>query len=71
MPVVRVIDASIDETIEIRWVRRVGGVFGDQPPEMRTQELRTRHTAPPPVVWDATLKETTRDDRTDRPSTPD
>jgi hypothetical protein len=53
---VRVICASADETIEIQWRRRtLSGTFD--------QVLTERHSAPPPDVWKARLKEP--DDRTD------
>lgn len=58
MPVVRVIEASIDETIEIRWWRQKADATG-----IRNEQLITRHTAPPPASWDARLKES--DERAD------
>lgn len=65
MPVVRVIEASIDETIEIRWWRQVARAADG----VKNEQLITRHTAPPPASWDARLKES--DDRADRPFPPD
>lgn len=61
---VRVIEASVDETIEIRWWRQKADATG-----IVNEQLSTRHTAPPPASWDARLKEF--DDRTDAdPATP-
>lgn len=51
---VRTVWADSDETIEIVWRRRLGGV---------DQELHERHTAPPVASWEARLKEP--DDRAD------
>ena len=59
-PIIRVVHASIDETIEIRWWRRsVDPHPGDPARKGLTEILIDRHTAPPASVWDAraTLKE--------------
>lgn len=49
-PIVRVIDAAIDETIEIHWWRK-------KDPDPGTEILRIRYTAPPAAVWAARISE--------------
>jgi hypothetical protein len=49
MPIVRVIQAAIGETIEIQWARRIPDP-GD-PQKYLTETIIDRHTAPPPDVW--------------------
>lgn len=62
--IIRVINAAIDETIEIRWWRRIRPIeqpseagSPDPPKDRLTQILIDRHTAPPTAVWDARTKE--------------
>lgn len=53
---VRVIEASVDETIEIRWRRRIQGSAGDPKIPIDTI-LPIRYSAPPTSTWDARTKE--------------
>jgi hypothetical protein len=55
MPIVRVIQAAIGETVEIHWARRIPDP-GD-PRKYLTETIINRHTAPPPSVWEARRNE--------------
>lgn len=53
---VRVIDAAADETIEIRWRRRIPGGSQDLTKHSVDDLLVMRYSAPPAAVWDAHAK---------------
>jgi hypothetical protein len=55
MPIVRVIQAAKDETIEIQWCRRIPDPR--DPQKYLTDVFTERHTAPPASVWDARRNE--------------
>lgn len=56
-PVVRVLHASVDETVEIHWRRRIQPGSGSGSEKWLDDILIERYTAPPPSTWDARTKE--------------
>ncbi len=64
--IVRVINASIEETIEIRWWRFLQQTMVGEMDKYKPEILIERHNAPPTETWNARLAEQT--EQTEQPT---